>query len=350
MSEQEQRVVTCPACERRFRLPPTGGPRLGQRLRCGRCGHIFRLETTDPAHSPNTRAQPAAAITAAPGTTAEDDSPPPDRTSEDTPASQPPTDIPEDEKDEDDEDNEETAAADAPPRAAVGEADAGDNHAQATAESADAVLRALRARNRGRGRRPGAGRARAGGFRRLAIGLGWLAWVAVVGGVVWLVLAAPADWRRHWPLLARAHALFVSEETPAGAPLTLSLAQHGIWEETPQGWRLTVDGRVRNRSAHTQVIPPIIVLLRDGTGRIRAKAIARPATARVAGHGTVSFTARLERIRLDGGDTAGLTLVAEFARIEPRDDTAASSPSPAGQPDSPLSPSQENGHGAHPGR
>ncbi len=345
MSEQEQRVVTCPACERRFRLPPTGGPRPGQRLRCGRCGHIFRLETADPAqekadpaHRPNAQPQPAALATAEAGTTAEGDSPPPETASQAAPASRPLTAMTED---------EDGAAAGERPRPAGARAAVEDNHAQTTADSADAVLRALRERNRGRTRRSGASGTQAGGFRRLAIGLGWLAWVALVGGVVWLVLAAPEDWRRHWRLLERAHALFAAE-APASAPLTLSLADRGIWEETPQGWRLKVDGLVRNRSDRTQVIPPIVVLLRDETGRIRAKAIARPVTARVPPHGEVSFAAQLERIRLDGRNDTGVTLVAEFARIEPRSDAPASSP--AGKTESPLGPPQENGHGAHPGR
>ncbi len=339
MREQEQRrVVTCPACERRFRLPRTGGPRPGQRLRCGRCGHVFRLEKTDPEHQSAAAVGAAASAATEPPKTTDGDSATPHLASEDDAAPHSPLAMPEDEED---------APVAAQPQAMPEQRDDGDNHAQATAESADAVLRALRERNRSRTRRPVDNKPRASRLRRLAIGLGWFAWVALVGGVIWLVLAAPEDWRRHWPLIERAHALFVTE-APAEAPLTLSLTNRGVWEETPEGWRLMVDGLIRNHSDRTQVIPPIIVLLRDDTGRIHAKAIARPEAARVPPHGEVSFAAELERIRLDGRENAGVTLVAEFARIAPRSDTATSSP--AGERQAPAGQPQENSHGAHPGR
>ncbi len=337
MSEREQRVVTCPACGRRFRLPKTGGPRPGQRLRCGSCGHLFRFEepaaSQEDGKAPARPAAPADSGSGRPeGTPSEEEVPPS-------------TAVPKDEGDE----NGKGSPPFGEPHTAAAEADA-DNHAQATADSADAVLRALRERNRSRTGRARAGRPPSSGRRRLAIALGWLAWLAFVAGVAWLVLAAPEDWRRHWPLLARARALFVSDGgAPALMPLTLSLAERGSWEETPEGWRLMVDGIVRNRSDRTQVVPPIIVLLRDDAGRIRGKAIARPEAARVPPHGQVAFVARLERIRLDDHAQAGITLVAEFARIEPRNHAGAPPPAPDSRAIRHGRP-QEEDHGAHSGR
>ncbi len=341
MSKQEQRVIACPACGRRFRLPKTGGPRPGQRLRCGSCGHLFRFEEpAAPQEGGKAPARPAAPADSGPGrpegTPPEEEAPPSAA-------------VPEDDGDE----NGKGSPPSGEPHTAAAAADEDDhaadedNHAQVVADSADAVLRALRERNQGRRRQKGKNAHPPAGLRRLAVGLGWLAWLAFLGGVVWLLLAAPEAWRREWPLLERAHALLAAD-APESAPLTLTLANRGMWEKTPQGWRLSVDGIVHNRSDRMQVIPPIIVLLRDDAGRIRAKAIARPVSARVPPHGKVGFVAELERIHLDGDEQGGITVVAEFARIEPR----PHGPEPASprQAEDAGHGQQENGHGPHPGR
>lgn len=299
MSDDDRRIVSCPACGRRFRLPAAGGPRPGQKLRCGACGHVF-------AHP----ARASQASRAAAGV-------------------RPPR----------EEEHAGAASADEKAVPAAGDAAAAereaseqsDNHAQATADAADAVLRALRARNEAQ-RKPRAPLA-AGRARMAAVAAGWLAWIGFVAGLVWLVLWGPESWRAAVPGLARAHALIAGAEEKAPA-LVITLSDRGRWEETPDGWRLVVEGVVRNPGARERVVPPVIVLLKDGTGRVLAKAIAEGKSARVPPHGSVAFTARFERVRLDGADTGGLAVTAEFARIAPRGGPAAAH-------------GGEDGHGPH---
>lgn len=306
MSDDDRRIVSCPACGRRFRLPAAGGPRPGQRLRCGACGHVFagpvragEIADVPPPRDdgPETRAvRDEAALSAAGAAEASS------LAGNSTDGEQEP-------------------------------AERSDNHAQATADAADAVLRALRARNEGqrKPRPPVAG----GGVKTAAIAAGWLAWLAFIAGLIWLVMWGPDAWRAAVPGLQRAHALIAGEAEQAPA-LVITLSDRGRWEEAPDGWRLVVEGAIRNPGAREQVAPPVIVLLKDGTGRVLAKAIAEGRSARVPPHGSVAFTARFARVRLDGTATDGLAVTAEFARVVPRGGAAAGG--------------GENGHGPHSSR
>ena len=223
-------ILSCPNCATRYTLKDAAMPRGGRTVRCTKCGHNWFASPPEPA-----AAEAVIFINEA--------------TPEPSPASAPPP----------QETHIQSVAADAAP--------VDTQIAQAPADLSTAGLAPF---GFGPEARPVAGHSRG---RRLAVAVGWALLLLSILVVLWSAYRYREQVVGSWP---RAASLYAWVGWPVrDGNLILSDVQYGRRVENHHAL-LVVTGSLRNLSGQRLPVPPLQVLLRDGSGRVVQRYVFTP--------------------------------------------------------------------------
>jgi len=227
-------ILECPQCEARFRVPSDALGARGRRVRCGACGHVWTAYADDAG-------DPSGALDDAQAEMRDD------RTESDfdsgvgEPASR-------DENEDEEPDEQEALRQEV--AATIGRLREAPAYAAAN-------VPALPRRN------------------PPWIMLGWIAWALFVGALIAVTLLYRTELQAAWPPSQMLYAKLGFAEAPAPPPepapdeaLEVQIGATPQWQEIQGGWRMTVDGVVRNLSDRRMSLPQLVLELMNAEGAV----------------------------------------------------------------------------------
>lgn len=225
-------ILECPDCKARFRVPPDSLGFAGRRVRCGACGHVWQAhpdEAGDESESPAGRQEEV----------------PEDRTE---PAL-------------------EVSRGDSVPG---GETTDWVEQERLEREVADTMQRLREQPAYAAANVPALPRR-----RPTWILLGWVAWGLFVAALIAGLLLYRSELQAAWPPSRTLYSMLgfseASRPPPLPAPedaLQVQIGSTPQWQALQDGWRMTVDGVVRNMSERRMPLPPLTLDLMNAEGAV----------------------------------------------------------------------------------